>query len=50
MADKTEQEQRETVRSLIKDARIAMLTTMTSDGRSNEAARLSGQVAHWSRH
>lgn len=33
MADKTEQEQRETVKSLVKDARIAMLTTMTSDGR-----------------
>jgi general stress protein 26 len=33
MADKTEQEQRETVKQLIKDARIGMLTTMTSDGR-----------------
>ena len=33
MADKTEQEQRETVRKLAKDARICMLTTMASDGR-----------------
>ena len=33
MADKTEQEQRETVKKLVKDARIAMLTTMTGDGR-----------------
>jgi general stress protein 26 len=33
MADKTEQEQRETVKQLVKDARIGMLTTMTSDGR-----------------
>ena len=33
MADKTEQEQRETVKQLVKDARIAMLTTMTGDGR-----------------
>ena len=33
MAEKTEQEQRETVKQLVKDARIAMLTTMTGDGR-----------------
>ena len=35
MADtaKTEQEQRETVNKLVKDARICMLTTMTADGR-----------------
>jgi general stress protein 26 len=33
MADKTEQEQRETVKKLAKDARICMLTTMTGDGR-----------------
>jgi general stress protein 26 len=33
MADKTEQEQRETVKALVKDAHICMLTTMTSDGR-----------------
>ena len=33
MAEKTEQEQRETVKRLVKDARICMLTTMTEDGR-----------------
>jgi general stress protein 26 len=33
MTEKTEQEQRETVRDLVKDARICMLTTMTEDGR-----------------
>src|SRR4051794_36349430 len=33
MAEKTEQEQRETVKALVKDARIGMLTTMTPDGR-----------------
>jgi general stress protein 26 len=33
MTDKTEQEQRDTVKKLIKDARICMLTTMTADGR-----------------
>jgi general stress protein 26 len=33
MADKTEQEQRETVKQLVKDTRISMLTTMTADGR-----------------
>lgn len=33
MAEKTEQERRETVKGLVKDARIAMLTTMTADGR-----------------
>ena len=33
MTEKTEQEQRETVKDLVKDARICMLTTMTEDGR-----------------
>ena len=33
MAEKTEQEKRETVKSLVKDARICMLTTMTADGK-----------------
>jgi general stress protein 26 len=33
MGEKTEQERRETVKELVKDARIAMVTTMTSDGR-----------------
>jgi len=33
MADTTEQQQREKVKELIKDARICMLATMTSDGR-----------------
>jgi general stress protein 26 len=33
MAEKTEQEKRNTVNELVKDARIAMLTTMTADGR-----------------
>ena len=32
MAESTEQEQRETVKGLVKDARIAMFTTMTADG------------------
>ena len=33
MAEKTEQEKRETLKGLVKDARIGMLTTMTVDGR-----------------
>ena len=33
MADSTEQQQREKVKELVKDARICMLTTMTSDGK-----------------
>jgi general stress protein 26 len=33
MADTTEQQQREKVKELVKDARICMLTTMTSDGK-----------------
>ena len=33
MAEKTEQEKRETVKNLVKDARICMLTTMTADGK-----------------
>ena len=33
MAEKTEQEKRETVKDLVKDARICMVTTMTGDGR-----------------
>jgi general stress protein 26 len=33
MSGKTEQEQRDTVRDLVKDARICMFTTMTPDGR-----------------
>ena len=33
MAEKTEQEKRETVKELVKDARICMLTSMTADGR-----------------
>ncbi|MEV6635326.1 pyridoxamine 5'-phosphate oxidase family protein [Actinoplanes sp. NPDC051470] len=33
MAEKTEQEKRETVKELVKDARICMLTTMTADGK-----------------
>jgi general stress protein 26 len=33
MADTTEQQQREKVKELVKDARICMLATMTSDGR-----------------
>ena len=33
MAEKTEQDKRETVKSLIKDAKISMVTTMTADGR-----------------
>jgi general stress protein 26 len=33
MAEKTEQEKRETVKELIKNARISMLTTMTADGK-----------------
>jgi general stress protein 26 len=33
MAEKTEQEKRDTVRDLVKEARIGMLTTMTTDGR-----------------
>jgi len=33
MSEKTEQEQRETVKGLVKDARIAMMTSMTSDGK-----------------
>jgi general stress protein 26 len=32
-AEKTEQEKRETLKDLVKGARIAMLTTMTADGR-----------------
>jgi len=32
-AEKTEQEKRETLKGLVKDARIGMLTTMTADGR-----------------
>jgi general stress protein 26 len=32
-ADKTEQDKRETLKRLVKDARIGMLTTMTADGR-----------------
>jgi general stress protein 26 len=31
--EKTEQEKRETLKGLIKDARISMLTTMTADGK-----------------
>jgi general stress protein 26 len=31
--EKTEQEKRETLKGLIKDARISMLTTMTTDGK-----------------
>ena len=33
MGDSTEQEQRDKVKELVKDARICMLTTMTSDGK-----------------
>jgi general stress protein 26 len=33
MAEKTEQEKRETVKELVKNARISMLTTMTADGK-----------------
>ena len=33
MAEKTEQEKRETLKGLVKDARIGMLATMTVDGR-----------------
>ena len=33
MAEKSDQERRETVKELVKDARIAMVTTMTGDGR-----------------
>jgi general stress protein 26 len=33
VAEKTEQEKRETVKELVKDARICMVTTMTADGR-----------------
>ena len=33
MADTTEQQRREKVKELVKDARICMLTTMTSDGK-----------------
>jgi general stress protein 26 len=33
MAEKTEQEKRETVKDLIKNARICMLTTMTAEGK-----------------
>ena len=33
MADSTEQDRREKVKELVKDARICMLTTMTSDGK-----------------
>jgi len=33
MADSTEQQQREKVKELVKDARICMLATMTSDGK-----------------
>ena len=33
MADTTEQQQRDKVKELVKDARICMLTTMTSDGK-----------------
>jgi len=33
MGEKSEQERRETVKELVKDARIAMVTTMTADGR-----------------
>jgi len=33
MSEKTEQERRDTLKKLVKDARIGMLTTMTADGR-----------------
>ena len=33
MAEKTEQEKRETVKELVKDAKICMFTTMTADGK-----------------
>ena len=33
MSEKSEQEQRETVRDLVKEARICMFTTMTADGK-----------------
>ncbi|WP_041840735.1 pyridoxamine 5'-phosphate oxidase family protein [Actinoplanes friuliensis] len=33
MTEKTEQEKRETLKGLVKDARISMLTTMTAEGR-----------------